>query len=162
MENIDRMDGKHIKGRTCGNCVVCCVYPGIESPELVKPAMQHCPYLRLPESIEKNAIYYTGKNCENNCTVIGTDKRPKCCNYTCCWLQGFGDEEDRPDLSLILFDRTHKISNAIEAKPLVDNQEQTEEGRILIDKMSRLTGKLAIVACFGEGRIRRVVGRPVE
>jgi len=146
--------------RTCGDCVVCCVYPRIKAPQLKKPPMQNCPYLKVSKTIDR--IYFTGKDHEDNCMVKDTDYRPECCEYVCCWREGFGDEEDRPDKSLMLFDRTHKIENAIEAKPLKANHEQTEESRRLIIKMGRLTQKLVIVTSFCERRIRRIVGKPVE
>lgn len=158
--------------RECGDCIVCCVYPKIDAPRLQKKAMEHCPHIRLPGLVsdglengasKHNEVYYNCDGLENNCMLrtAGGDV-PECCTgYRCCWLDGFGYQKDRPDLSLMLFDRTRAIGNAIEAKPLKDGQEQTKEGRELIKEMSRQTQKPVIVCSFYERRIRRIVGRPV-
>lgn len=157
--------------RTCGDCIVCCVYPSIESPELDKPAMHHCPHLRLPESTTNglengatshNEVFYSCDGLENNCQIRNVGSVPECClGYRCCWLDGFGAEYDRPDKSLLLFDRGKRIDNAIECKPLKDGQEDTLQGREQIARMSRSTQKTVIVLSFYERRIRRIAGKPV-
>jgi hypothetical protein len=35
--------------RTCGDCIVCCVYLKIDVPELRKEGMRHCPHVKADE-----------------------------------------------------------------------------------------------------------------
>lgn len=148
--------------RTCGDCTVCCVYPRIKDGDLDKPAMIHCPFLSVPNKPVENQVFYTGKYSENNCTVYNTDKKPSCCtDYKCLWLEGYGDEEDRPDKSLMLFDRIRNIENSIHAKPLKPDHEKASESRELIDKMSREAKTPVIVLDFYKRRIVELVGRPL-
>jgi hypothetical protein len=151
------------KERTCGDCVACCVYLNITDPKLNKRAMSHCPHLLLPGEESEGSVYYTGENTCGNCSVYGTDKKPECCtDYYCAWRLGHGDEEDRPDKSLMLFDRLKGVENALEAKPLKDGQEGTEEGKAIIDRMSSSAGTPVIVLDFYERRVVRIAGRSVD
>ena len=149
--------------RECGSCVACCVYLRIEEPELSKPGMSPCEHLARPPSSEDRPMSSDG---EENCRVHGTDDRPSCCGgYLCGWLIGFGDDGDRPDLSHMLIDFTSPlgiIENAIIAKPLREGQQDTEEGRATIARISRDAGKPAIVLNYPESWIVRVDGRGVE
>jgi Fe-S-cluster containining protein len=145
--------------RTCGDCIVCCVYQRINDPELKKDAMVHCPNLNLQEPITEGILQYTGASCEN-CKIY--DTQPKMCGeYQCAWRYGYGSEEDRPDRSLMLFDCSHGIGNSVEAKPLKDGQERTTEGHAVIDSMSKAMNRPAIVLNFYERRIQRIVGRAI-
>ena len=145
--------------RQCGDCIVCCVYPRIDDPELRKPGMAHCPHLTLPGSEEPNKAYYTGRSCKN-CTIY--EDRPRLCEaYECAWVLGAGDDGDRPDKILMLFDRSRDIGNALEAKPLRDNQESTPEGKAAIKRMSHSMNLPVIVLNFYERRVWRVEGRGV-
>lgn len=161
------------EARTCGDCIVCCVYPSIEAPGLSKRAMAHCPHLRLPApaligiedgATRHNRVFYNCDGKENNCRLRMAHKPvPDCCTgYRCVWLDGCGGPNDRPDKSLLLFDRNRRIGNAIEAKPLADGQEETVEGTLLIDRMSQESGMTVIVCSFYERKIRRIAGRPVQ
>ncbi len=152
---------KRTRDRDCGDCIVCCVYQGIK--ELDKGAMVHCPHVRLPGPTKKNQVYYTGVSTNGNCKIDNSDSRPECCSgYKCLWLMGFGNEDDRPDKVLMLFDYTHRIENAAEGKPLKDGQEETEVGRQVIDRMSVTSGKPVVVTTFYERRIKRVAGRAIS
>jgi hypothetical protein len=147
--------------RSCGDCIACCVYFEIKDKKLDKPLMKHCPYLTLPGAVVGGMAYYTGKHCDGNCKLHGTALKPDTCvKYECLWLQGYGGEEDRPDKSVIIFDENSDIENAIEAKPLANNIENTEAGAELIEKMSRETGKPVIVLDFYKRKVHRIVGRP--
>lgn len=146
--------------RDCGECIVCCVYHIIDDPNLKKPAMTHCPNLTLSDPIEKNVLQYSGSDC-GNCKIY--NERPKMCKeYKCAWKRGFGNEEDRPDKVLMIFDCAHRISNSIEAKPMRDKQEITPEGIAVIDRMSKSMDRPVIVLNFYERRIQRIVGRGIE
>jgi hypothetical protein len=137
---------------------VCCVYPRINV--LDKPPMQHCEHLRLPGPARFNEAYYTGGNGCENCKLY--DERPDVCKaYTCAWLQGHGDEGDRPDRSLMLFDRAHNIGNALSGRPLLEGAADTDEGRAVIDRVSRMAGQPVLVMTFYERRIVRIAGRGV-
>jgi len=152
------------KNRSCGDCIACCVYLRIESPELNKKPMEHCPYLTLEDPVQDGVAQYTGASKEGNCSIYcEKSKRPECCGgYLCAWRAGHGADEDRPDRSLMLFERSKMIGNALEAKPIKDGQEDTTAGRETIDRMSVSTGFPVIVLNFYERRILRIAGRPVE
>lgn len=145
------------RSRSCGDCIVCCVYPRIEDPELTKVGMKHCPNLTLPGLEESNRLYYTGESCEN-CKIY--DRRPKMCEaYQCAWRRGLGADGDRPDKVLMLFDNSGLIENALQAKPLREWQEDTPEGREVIERMSKTSGKPVLVVSFYERKLKRVVGK---
>ena len=144
--------------RECGDCVACCVYYRIS--EIDKKGMQPCSHLNI-EKPPKNIAYYTGNSKCGNCKVY--DIKPNVCTeFDCLWKLGHGSEEDRPDKSLILFDRSKKIENAIEAKPLKPDQEITSEGREVIRRMSISTGMPVIVLNFYEKLVKYIAGRPME
>lgn len=145
--------------RECGECIVCCVYPTVDDPSFSKPPMTHCENLSLPGPVEKDTVFYTGASCRN-CKIHSS--QPKVCReYLCSWRQGYGDEGDRPDKSLMLFDCSHGIVNAVEAKPLRDGQQNTPEGKELIERMSISMQRTVIVLSFYEREIERIEGRPV-
>ena len=153
--------------RTCGDCIVCCVYPRIKSPTLNKQPMAHCEYLTLPGLPIKNTLFFTGPSNCGNCKIYPSngekDQRPQCCDeYKCLWVLGYGAEEDRPDKSLMLFDRSRDVENAIEAKPLVSNQEESQSGKDTIKRMTLSTKTPVIVFNLYENNIVRVIGLPIK
>ena len=138
--------------RTCGECIVCCVYPRIT--ELNKPRLTHCKNLNLLEPIQKDQVQYSSSI--NNCKVYGN--RPLTCSgYSCFWLLGYGDEDDRPDKSGILVDKINSIENAIECRQVWPDSANTFEGKETIKRMAKLSGEAAIVIDFYEEKIIRVV-----
>lgn len=66
--------------RVCGECTACCSV--LEIPNLAKPAGVSCHNLG-----------------DQGCRIY--DQRPEspCQTFRCAWLQGFLDEDDRPDKS---------------------------------------------------------------
>ncbi len=71
--------------RICGECTACCTTHAIF--EINKPQGKICPHC-------------TSKGCE--CY----DSKPEVCTlFKCQWLKGYGDENDRPDLLEIIYDR---------------------------------------------------------
>jgi hypothetical protein len=145
--------------RTCGECVVCCVYQRIDDPELKKDAMVHCKHLDVVVPEDDRIKEYSGKSC-NNCKIY--DHQPKMCGeYRCAWLAGFGDEGDRPDKSLMLFDCSHGILNSVEAKPLKHKHQETQEAQEVIDRFSKSMDRPVIVLDFYERRIQRIAGSSV-
>jgi hypothetical protein len=147
--------------RDCGDCIVCCVYPRI--PELNKRGMEHCSNLTLPGPEEENKRYYTGNSICGNCKIYDSKEKPLCCSeYNCAWRMGYGDEGDRPDKVFMLFDRSHNIENAIEAKPLKEYQENTPEGEAVIERMSKSYNTPVIVLNFYEKKIQRIAGQGLK
>lgn len=67
--------------RSCGVCRICCKLPSI--PELDKPADTWCEHAALT-------------NAKPGCSIY--DDRPGVCrDFKCAWLDGLGEERDRPD-----------------------------------------------------------------
>jgi hypothetical protein len=141
--------------RTCGDCVVCCVYLRIDVPELKKEGMRHCPHVLTDEKEDPGKrVCYTG----SGCSIY--NKRPQVCReYSCEWVKGHGTEADRPDRCGVLIDRAKRIENAIECKPIWDGAADDPCGMGAIVRISRSTGRPALVTSFYERRLVRVVGR---
>lgn len=121
--------------------------------------MTHCSKLILPGPTKNGAVFLTGGSKQGGCSVYETRLCPK---YTCAWLDGYGDEEDRPDKSLVMFDNKNRMTNAYQARPLAPDHEKTLEGREVINRMSKSLKKPVVVMNFYERKIVRVVGRPIE
>src|SRR5262249_47734976 len=68
--------------RLCGSCTACCTWVGVVS--LAKPAGCRCAH--------------EGAGC---CTIY-PDRPDECRAYRCLWLDGWGDDADRPDRSGVL------------------------------------------------------------
>jgi hypothetical protein len=156
--------------RTCGDCIVCCVYFPIDDEKLTKKAMCHCPHLILKGPIPKgrengdredNQVLYTGASCDGGCGIHDQDRASICSEYRCLWLEGYGDEEDRPDRSLMIFDRGPGTKNSIVARPASNGREEEPAGRALIEKMSRLLDVPVIVIGFYHRVPQEIVGRAV-
>jgi hypothetical protein len=81
----DLMFGPPIQGRSCGDCIACCVVPKIDTPELRKPEGVVCPNC-------------TGKGCAIY------DRRPAVCHdFNCGWKRiASMPAEARPDQSGIM------------------------------------------------------------
>lgn len=143
--------------RSCDECIACCSYLEIEG--LNKPAFSHCTHCLLAELEQDGVLQYNGST-DKNCKAYDTDKRLDICySYKCMWLYGYGNEEDRPDKCMILFDNVNHITGALEAKALDDGVEDTPEGREVIERMSKSTGLPALVIGFYDRQIKRIVGR---
>ena len=75
---------KMAEARSCGDCTVCCIVPGIDTPQIQKITGAVC------------------RNCgDGGCAIYET--RPRACReFSCAWLDGALDEGWRPDLSGVL------------------------------------------------------------
>jgi hypothetical protein len=76
--------------RNCGECNVCCIIAEFTVQEhgFDKKTYNRCPKL-------------TDNICESQCTIY--DNRPKqCAEFTCLWIDGFGNEEDQPNKNHLL------------------------------------------------------------
>lgn len=71
--------------RSCGPCTACCT--ACQVSELQKPANVPCVHLRADPP---------------GCARYDS-RPPSCQRFACEWLQGYGDDNDRPDLSGVVF-----------------------------------------------------------
>lgn len=70
--------------RKCGECSVCCIVGYV--PEIEKPAHTPCPFIKTDKC--------------GSCSIFDSPDLPKVCQtYKCSWLNGYGNENDRPDKS---------------------------------------------------------------
>ena len=80
------MEQDLVAGRTCGECVVCCVIPHVQAPTFTKEAgvmCQHC----------------SGSNC-----TIYEDRPSQCRDFYCLWRRvGTMPDELRPDRTGVMF-----------------------------------------------------------
>jgi len=141
--------------RTCGDCIVCCVYPSINTDNLVKRGCEHCPNLNLSDPVRVNVMQLSSDE-PVKCRIYA-DRPDVCRGYTCLWLQGHGEDKDRPDRAMVLIDTTHKIENGIECKPLFPGGEDDPKVQATIRRMMKSTGSAACVSSFYERRFVRVV-----
>ena len=162
--------------RTCGTCVVCCVYPSINESTLKKDALKACEHLDNvpdpPRSQERGNTFdmplfesehYRGPS-NANCTIY--KNRPACCShYRCAWIDGFGDEQDRPDKAGMVFDvysPQGPLQYGLIGKPLWLGAEDKGKGMRATENISRSSGMPVLVLHFTESRLLRVAGRGVE
>ena len=130
--------------RDCGDCTVCCEYMPIKV--LAKSAFTPCANLVSPL-----------KECEN-CTIYA--ERPKVCReYSCMWVVGHGDDEDRPDRCDVLVDSMIPAANALRGVPLSKDAQDTDRGSAALKRISRSADTPVLVPEFGETRLLCVVGR---
>lgn len=137
--------------RECGECSVCCTYLRIGAP-LDKPGLTPCVHLADPADDG-----YTARGCGRQC-----DKPPVCIEYRCAWLDGHGEEEDRPDRSGMLIDNVLRIHNTVQAKPIRAGAHDTPSGIVAVERVARSARRVALVAGFPETHMVRAVGRPPE
>ncbi len=137
-----------VEGRECGACVACCTYFSIAA--LNKPPLVPCSRL-------KDKLCDDGKNC-----TTYSDRPMPACSYTCMWRYGYGEDEDRPDLSGIMVDNAIPIDNALRAIPLADGGQDTPEARQAVDRISRHRQQPVMVCAYKEAKMVRFVGRGVE
>lgn len=134
--------------RNCGACTACCTYFSITA--LNKPVLVPCSRL-------KDKICDDGKNCTDY------DNRPMpACSYTCMWRYGYGEDEDRPDISGIMVDNVPPIENALRAIPLSLGAQDTPEARLAVERISRQRNQPILVCSYPETKLVRFVGRGVE
>lgn len=142
--------------RECGTCIACCVYWRVRI--LDKPPMVPCSLLNVIQPKQKDTVFFTGIDERGGCSVYETRLCPK---YTCAWLDGYGEEEDRPDKVLMMFDDKNCVTNAYLARPLKPGQETVVEGVEVINRMLKSIKKPIVVLNFYERQIVRVVGEPI-
>ena len=88
------------KTRSCGDCIVCCVWP--VRPEGHLPASasteEQVPCVQLVHSGDPDGIPVSGRGC-----LVYDDRPEMCRTYKCAWRSGmFANEGMRPDISGIL------------------------------------------------------------
>jgi hypothetical protein len=70
--------GAVINGRTCDTCTACCFTHAVTA--IGKPGSEWCPHCKI------------GSGCR-----IYPDRPEQCHDFSCLWLQGWANEQDRPD-----------------------------------------------------------------
>jgi hypothetical protein len=97
------------KKRSCGNCSACCTVLGLrlDGPDgkntVKKERHTPCQYLRKPKGTQKGG-----------CGIY--EARPiDCVAYKCYWLEGFGENRDRPDRLGMIADSSNGIIRGIHA-----------------------------------------------
>ena len=140
-------------GRNCGTCVACCVY--FKIADLGKPALTPCSKLAAGCTDCGTAP------ADNNCTIY--EDRPEVCKgYSCMWLYGYGEDEDRPDKSGMILDNATPVANVLRGLPMQEGADNTERGNLAINRISRDRNQPVMVCGWPETRIIRVVGRGAE
>lgn len=85
-----------MSARRCGSCRACCTVLAVT--ELAKQSFTKC-----------------ANECESGCSAY--EQRPQgCADYRCGWLDGFGDERDRPNRLGVIFDRPARHGGAVVAR----------------------------------------------
>jgi len=147
-----------VEGRTCGDCIACCSYMIIK--EINKLGLTPCQHAELISNLTAK-LAFTGKSKCGNCKIY--EFRPKSCKgYECAWLWGYGKEEDRPDRCGMIIDTTLNIPNLVEAKALREGAEDTKEGRLAVERISRDINRPVAVSPYGYLKTIRVIGRGIE
>lgn len=136
--------------RSCGECTVCCTYLRISVLE--KPGLTPCVHLKDPD-----LGGYTGHGCERY-----GDKPKVCDDYRCAWLDGHGEEADRPDRSGMLIDNVLRIANTLQCKPIRKGAHDSHAGIVAVERVVASAKKVGLVAGFPETHMVRAVGRPPE
>ena len=122
--------------RECGECAECC-YIGYV-PELDKKEHTICPFMK--------------KTTCGSCSIFDKPNLPATCkNYRCGWLNGYGDDQDRPNNSGVMISdniiEDQRYFTAIETKK--DALKQESGLRVALD-VSRSTGVPILVVLFGQ------------
>lgn len=144
-----------VEGRVCGDCIACCTYTIVK--EIKKPGLTHCPHAEISDNL-KNNLTFTGKSECGNCKIYETRPKP-CKEYECAWLWGYGKDEDRPDRCGMIIDTILNIPNLLEAKALRLGAEDTKEGILAVERISRDINRPAAVSPYGMLKTIRVIGR---
>jgi len=117
---------RRVLTRECGGCTACCYVIKVE--QLSKPFRSVCPFVVI------------GQGCGIWGGPGGPGGQPEvCAKYRCAWLSGYGDEEDRPDVSGILVDRRDLGLAAIGVR---EGYEKTPKARLAMERISRDAGEL--------------------
>jgi len=122
--------------RSCGKCYVCCDVPRIDSGTLNKPAYTICE--RIDCSLE------------NGYCSIYKERSLNCAGFECTWKQGYGKEDDRPDLSgLFAFIRDFNGGEYIFAIELVPHAVFESGKNIILDMVKKIDNLAVIVSNYG-------------
>jgi hypothetical protein len=75
--------------RECGGCTLCCKLLAV--PAIEKPQDKWCKHCTIGVG----------------CAINGSEQRPEACGlFDCLWLQGYGDDNMRPDKSKVVMGMT--------------------------------------------------------
>lgn len=126
--------------------------------------LTHCQHSLVEPTVE-GKLMMTGlhdleQDNGGNCGIYD-DRPPACRSYSCMWLDGHGAGDDRPDKSGMLCDNVKKIDGCFQAKPIWGGAQDSEAGRLAVERISRSSGLPALVAGFPETHMVRCVGRGI-
>lgn len=123
--------------RKCDKCDICCIEPFIE--ELNKPSHTVCSNLDQSKDCHKCTIYNT---------------RPKACQtYFCSWMDGYGNDLDRPNENGIIMSQ-HTFNNGtwLTARELISDALITTGRNMVIDMVNKID--LPVIVSLFESKIK--------
>ena len=103
--------------------------------------MSHCPHLKTKEpQVIGYSVCFTASSLQGGCGIHEDTRSDVCENYQCMWLQGYGEEEDRPNRSGIIADLGWRINSDAEAKQLWKGAADSPSGKKAIQRISEESG----------------------
>lgn len=121
--------------RTCGTCDICCFETEINDVELTKPCNTTCVHLNTSLKTKKCKIY---------------EHAPKQCKqYTCSWIDGYGNDADRPNNNGIIANITKLNDGTWTFVREVTKDALTTTGKTMVIDMVVKTNFPAIVKLYG-------------
>ncbi len=117
-----------VPGRTCGTgndrCTACCKSLEISVRDFSKPAGAWCPHCDLGRKMCRIYPY----------------RPPTCRTFRCEWLKGWGDADERPDRTQLIFDFHKEGFFADGLLQVFEVSEGALEGDFAIQKTREVTG----------------------
>jgi len=127
--------------RRCRQCDACCSVVAVE--EIAKPEQERCQH--------------QGQHGKPGCAIY--DERPESCRaWSCGWLQGFGNANDRPDKLGVIFDAVITVGGpTLQARAVWQGAFQQPRAQVAIRGFAR---KMPVVLMYRDGG-RKLIG-PVD
>jgi len=133
-----------MKGRECGTCMACCTYLEIE----------------MVGSGARKPCKFSKKDACGSCSIY--DGRPSVCrDFSCVWLDGYGNDSSRPDKSGILAEFIEGSGKATNVKLLWRGAEDELLGRDAINSISMDTDRPLLVRDYATLKVIEIVGRGI-
>jgi|SRR6056300_780454 len=126
--------------RNCGECNVCCVVPEMTVADhgFSKKSFVRCPKL-------------SGIISDKQCTIY-KDRPTKCSQFTCLWIKGFGNENDRPDKNnLLLF--KNRINNGNWIFAIETKEDSILKNKEILIEVSKKSDTAIIIQKFNSKKI---------
>jgi hypothetical protein len=130
-----------VLNRACGTCVTCCTVMGIT--ELAKPRHEVCRH-----------------SFEQGCRIYA--ERPQTCRqFYCAWIQGEGNEEDRPDKLGVFFWRQFTPplrENVLICEEAFPGAAKQPRAQAILDARAKI--ELIVIRSHGSDIVLSLVGPP--